>query len=98
MGGDVELITAPNGAVINAYKEKGFLPVTRPVLDGDVLTVAAVKMQFFTEYHFDTDDCLTVWLPGKKIALNNLVWPMMPNFYTPRGATYRDPFNWIDGL
>ena len=71
----------PDAAVsgIIEFKEKGFLPVTRSVQDGEILTVAGVKMQFFTEYHSDTDDCLTVWLPDRKIALNNLVWPMMPN-------------------
>jgi alkyl sulfatase BDS1-like metallo-beta-lactamase superfamily hydrolase len=88
---------APISGIIE-YKEAGHLPVTRPVEDGEELTVAGVKMQFFTRYHSDTVDCLTVWLPERQIALNNLFWPNMPNFYTPRGALYRDPYNWIDGL
>lgn len=88
---------APVAGIIE-MKERGFLPVTRPVQEGEELTVAGVKMQFFTRHHSDTDDCLTVWLPERKAVLNNLFWPNMPNFYTPRGALYRDPFNWIDGL
>jgi alkyl sulfatase BDS1-like metallo-beta-lactamase superfamily hydrolase len=88
---------APIAGIIE-LKEGGFLPVTKPVQDGEQITVAGVKMQFFTRYHSDTDDCLTVWLPERRIALNNLFWPMMPNFYTPRGALYRDPLNWIEGL
>jgi alkyl sulfatase BDS1-like metallo-beta-lactamase superfamily hydrolase len=88
---------APISGIIE-FKEGGHLPVTRPVEDGEEFTVAGVRMQFFTRYHSDTDDCLTVWLPDRQIALNNLFWPNMPNFYTPRGALYRDPFNWIEGL
>ena len=88
---------APVSGIIE-IKESGFLPVTRPVANGEVITVAGVELQFYTEYHSDTDDCLTVWLPQRKIALNNLLWPFMPNFYTPRGSLYRDPFNWIEGL
>ena len=88
---------APIAGIIE-FKEGGFLPVTKPVQDGEEITVAGVKLQLFTRYHSDTDDCLTVWMPERRIALNNLFWPMMPNFYTPRGALYRDPFNWIDGL
>jgi alkyl sulfatase BDS1-like metallo-beta-lactamase superfamily hydrolase len=75
-----------------------FVPVNRPVQDGEILTVAEVRMQFFTRYGSDTDDCVTVWLPDRKIVLSNLFWPMMPNIYTPRGAKYRDPREWADGL
>jgi alkyl sulfatase BDS1-like metallo-beta-lactamase superfamily hydrolase len=88
---------APVAGIIE-FKEGGHLPVTRVVEDGEEFTVAGIRMQFFTRYHSDTDDCLTVWLPERKIVLNNLFWPNMPNFYTPRGALYRDPFNWIEGL
>ena len=88
---------APVAGIIE-IKENGFMPVTKAVKDGEVLTVDGIKMQFFTKYESDTDDCLTVWLPGKKIVLNNFLWPFMPNFYTPRGSLYRDPFSWIHGL
>jgi len=88
---------APVAGIIE-IKESGFLPVNRPVKDGEELTVDGVKMQFFTKYSSDTDDCLTVWIPEKKVVLNNFVWPFMPNFYTPRGALYRDPYSWIHGL
>lgn len=79
-------------------KPKAFLPVTHPVSEGQVMTVCGVKLQFFTRYGSDTDDNLTVWLPERGVALNNLYWPVQPNLYSPRGAKYRDPLIWREGL
>src|SRR4030095_5332085 len=39
-----------------------FVPVNRPVQDGEMLTVAGVRLQFFTRFGSDTDDCVNVWL------------------------------------
>jgi alkyl sulfatase BDS1-like metallo-beta-lactamase superfamily hydrolase len=78
--------------------ERGFVPVNRPVRHGEELTVAGVRLQFFTEGGSDTDDCLAVWLPEHKVALNNVLWPSQPNFYTPRGAKFRDPRVWAEAL
>ncbi|AET94378.1 Alkyl sulfatase (plasmid) [Burkholderia sp. YI23] len=76
----------------------GFVPVNTPVAHGEMLTIAGVRMQFFTEGGSDTDDCVTVWLPDQKVALNNILWPWQPNFYTPRGAKFRDPRVWSEAL
>jgi alkyl sulfatase BDS1-like metallo-beta-lactamase superfamily hydrolase len=62
------------------------------------MTVAGVRLQFFTEGGSDTDDCVTVWLPDHKVALQNILWPWQPNFYTPRGAKFRDPSIWSEAL
>ncbi|MGF6778666.1 alkyl sulfatase dimerization domain-containing protein [Paraburkholderia sp. GAS334] len=78
--------------------ESGFVPVNKPVRHGEALTVAGVRLQFFTEGGSDTDDCITVWLPDHKVALNNILWPWQPNFYTPRGAKFRDPRIWSEAL
>ncbi|MDD2058520.1 MBL fold metallo-hydrolase [Pseudomonas sp. GD03860] len=74
--------------------ESGFVPVNTPVQHGEELVVAGVRLKFLSRGGSDTDDGITVWLPERKVALNNLVWPWMPNFYTPRGAKYREPRDW----
>jgi alkyl sulfatase BDS1-like metallo-beta-lactamase superfamily hydrolase len=78
-------------------KAAAFLPVTQPVEDGQTLDVAGLKLQFFTKYVSD-DYSVTVWIPEHKVALNNFFWPGTPNFYSLRGAVYRDPQIWRDGL
>ncbi len=79
------------------FKEPAFLPVTRPVKDGEIVDVAGLKLQFFTKYISD-DYSVTVWIPEKKVVLNNFFWPGTPNLYSLRGAAYRDPQEWINGL
>ena len=78
-------------------KEPAFLPVNTPVEDKQELMVAGLKMQFFTKYISD-DHNVTVWIPEKRVALNNFFWPGTPNLYSLRGAVYRDPNIWRDGL
>ena len=55
-------------------------------------------MQIFTEGGSDTDDCITVWASDLGVCMSNILWPMMPNFYTPRGAKFRDPRVWRTAL
>lgn len=78
-------------------KEPAFLPVNTPVENEQKLTVAGLELQFFTE-HISDDHNVTVWIPSKGVALNNFFWPGTPNLYSLRGAVYRDPNNWRDGL
>ena len=78
-------------------KPIAFLPATQTVEDGEELEVLGIKLQFFTEYMSD-DYNLTVWVPEKKAALNNFFWPGTPNLYTLRGAVYRSPLVWRDGV
>ena len=79
------------------FHEPAFLPVTRTVSDGEKLKVGGLELQFFTEYKSD-DYNLTVWIPSKQAALNNFYWPGTPNLYSLRGASYRDPQEWRNGL
>ena len=74
-----------------------FLPATKTVQNEEVLDVLGIKMQFFTEYTSD-DYNLTVYVPEKGLVMNNFFWPGTPNIYTLRGAVYRDPLIWRDGL
>jgi linear primary-alkylsulfatase len=78
-------------------KPIAFLPATRTVEDGEELELLGVKLQFFTEYMSD-DYNLTVWVPEKEAVLNNFLWPGTPNLYSLRGAVYRSPLDWRDGL
>ena len=87
---------AGTGAAIE-IGEVDFVPVNRPVANGEVVDVLGIEMQFFTD--FDSDDQnMTVWIPGKGVALNNFFWPGTPNLYTLRGGDYRSPLEWRDGL
>lgn len=78
-------------------KPIAFLPANKTVKDGEELDVLGIKMQFFTKYISD-DYNLTVYVPGKGLVMNNFFWPGTPNIYTLRGAVYRDPLIWRDGL
>src|SRR5262245_6577505 len=88
---------AKHGFVLD-IGERGFVPVNRPVKHNEELVVAGVRLKFLTEGGSDTDDCISVWLPDRKVALTNVVWPFMPNLYTPRGAKFRDPRVWSTAL
>ena len=79
------------------FKEPAFLPVNTPVEDGQILKVAGLDLQFFTKYVSD-DYSVTLWIPERRAAFNNFFWPGTPNLYSLRGAVYRDPTIWRDGL
>ena len=74
--------------------ESAFLPVNKPVKDGEVLDVLGIKMQFFTRYGTDDKTHTTVWLPDRKICIENALWATPPNLYSIRGDLYRDPREW----
>jgi alkyl sulfatase BDS1-like metallo-beta-lactamase superfamily hydrolase len=90
--------TGPDGkwGIAVALGDRGFVPVNDPVQNGESLTIAGIRFQFFTEGSTDSNDTMTVWLPDQKVALNNVLWPYPPNIYTPRGALRRDPRDWRD--
>jgi alkyl sulfatase BDS1-like metallo-beta-lactamase superfamily hydrolase len=76
--------------------ERGFVPVNHPVTNGEAITIAGVRFQFFTVGSTDSDDTMLVWMPDQKVALNNVLWPYPPNIYSPRGSLWRDPRAWRD--
>lgn len=85
-------------AVIPPGRAKGTMPATHLVHDGDELTVAGLRMQFFTEHFSDSEDTLTAWVPELKLVYNNFLWPSLFNFYTLRGDVFRNPSSWRNGL
>jgi len=74
--------------------EWAFLPVNRPVEDGETLDVLGIEMQFFTQFGTDDKGHTTVWLPEQKICIQNGLWSTPPNLYSIRGDLYRDPREW----
>ncbi|MGF6773569.1 alkyl sulfatase BDS1-like metallo-beta-lactamase superfamily hydrolase [Paraburkholderia sp. GAS199] len=85
-------------AIIPPGRAKGTVPATHLVHDGDELTVAGLRMQFFTGHFSDSEDTLTAWVPEMKLVYNNFLWPSLFNFYTLRGDVFRDPSSWRNGL
>jgi alkyl sulfatase BDS1-like metallo-beta-lactamase superfamily hydrolase len=78
--------------------ESAFLPVNKPVEDGEEMSVLGVKMQFFTKYGSDDKVHTTVWLPERKILFTTMLWSSPPQLYSLRGDVFRDPREWIAGL
>jgi len=89
---------APFGGYISFPDVSGFVMPTIEVSDGQLLNIDGMDFQFFTNFSVDSDDQLLVWLPGKKTALNNAFWGMMPNMYSLRGSNFRDPENITQAL
>lgn len=74
--------------------EVAFLPVNRPLEDGEIIDVLGIKMQFFTKYGTDDKGHTTVWLPDRKICIENALWATPPNMYSIRGDLFRDAREW----
>ncbi len=87
---------APIGTKLE-FHTPAYLQTTKTVQDGEKLTIDGLELQFFTKYQSD-DYNLTIWVPSKKTVINNFFWPGTPNFYSIRGASYRDPQEFRDGL
>jgi len=75
-----------------------FIPVNRPVKDGEEMTILGIKFQFFTKYGSDDKVHTTVWLPERKILFTTMLWSAPPQLYSLRGDVFRDPREWIAGL
>ena len=84
---------------IPKISEKGTVMANRLVaFDGETFNVAGLEMQFFTKHFSDSEDTLSVWIPSLGVALNNFLWPTLPNFYTLRGDVFRTPYEWMAGV
>lgn len=76
--------------------EVAFLPVNRVPKDGEEIEVLGIKMQFFTRYGTDDKVHTTVWLPDRKICIQNALWSTPPNMYSIRGDLFRDAREWAE--
>jgi len=73
----------------------GHLKVNHTVQDGEKLTIGGTEFQFF-HAQGDTDDTLTVWIPGMSTVLTNVTSQAFFALYTLRGESYREPQAVID--
>ncbi|MHC8493089.1 alkyl sulfatase dimerization domain-containing protein [Thalassospira sp. SM2505] len=77
----------------------GFVPANTTVTHGQTMKVAGLDVVFYTEdIGTDTTNQVLVWIPGKKLVMNNVLWGWFPNIYSARGGRYRDPNGWIYAL
>ena len=91
--------TGEDGLLGQRYriKENAYLPATKIVENEQIVEIGGIDFQFFTENRSD-DHSLTIWLPKQKAVMNNFYWPGTPNLYSIRGASFRDPREWRNGL
>jgi alkyl sulfatase BDS1-like metallo-beta-lactamase superfamily hydrolase len=91
--------TGEDGLLGQRYriKENAYLPANKIVDNEEIVNIGGIDFQFFTENRSD-DHSLTIWLPKQKVVMNNFYWPGTPNLYSIRGASYRDPREWRNGL
>ena len=91
--------TGADGLLGQRYriKEHAYLPANKIVENGETVKIGGIDFQFFTENRSD-DHSLTIYLPKQKAVMNNFYWPGTPNLYSIRGAAYRDPREWRNGL
>lgn len=85
------------GTSLDLGKESAWLPATKTLADGETMTIDGVTIQAFHAIT-DTEDSLTFWVPEKKLVIDNVLWPIVPNLYTLRGDRYRDPQVWLKAL
>lgn len=81
-------------AILELNQERGWMPTTKTLNDGETITIDGLKIQGFHAIT-DTEETLTFFLPDEKIIIDNVMWPTIPNLYTLRGDRYRSPDNWM---
>lgn len=65
---------------------------------GRTVTILGVRLTVFTEYPFDTDCTLLLWLPDDRTMIHNHLSSNFPNVYSIGGCRFRDPQRWLAGL
>ena len=74
-----------------------FLPPTCTFDAETTISVAGLEVQV-TPAPSDADDSVTFWFPALKVAVHNLVWPVLFNVFAIRGEEYRDPRVLVRGV
>ena len=75
----------------------GHLPVTQPFSAATTLNVAGLRIDV-QPAPSDADDSVTFWFPSLKLAVHNIVWPVLFNVFAIRGEEYRDPRVLLAGI
>ena len=75
----------------------GYIPPKNTFDKPTKAKIAGLKVEFFPAPS-DATDSITIWFPDLKLAINNLLWPVLFNVFAIRGEEYRDPRIMIKGL
>ena len=75
----------------------GYIPPKHTFDEPTKAVIAGLKVEFFPAPS-DATDSITIWFPDLKLAINNLLWPVLFNVFAIRGEEYRDPRVMIQGL
>ena len=75
----------------------GYIPPTHTFIEPTKAKIAGLKVEFYPAPS-DATDSITIWFPDLKLAINNLLWPVLFNVFAIRGEEYRDPRIMMKGL
>ena len=75
----------------------GYIPPKHTFVEPTKAKIAGLKVEFFPAPS-DATDSITIWFPDLKLAINNLLWPVLFNVFAIRGEEYRDPRIMMKGL
>ncbi|MGE4323367.1 MAG: alkyl sulfatase dimerization domain-containing protein [Sphingobium sp.] len=95
-GADARATTPEPAFADPASRKSGFVPVSRPVQDGETLELGGLTFRFLWTVA-DTKDSLSVWIPELQTVLTNSVAAIYYPLYTLRGEVYRNPEEIIAG-
>ncbi|WP_238579192.1 alkyl sulfatase dimerization domain-containing protein [Neobacillus niacini] len=74
----------------------GYVKPNRTVSQNFETVIDGINIEFIPSIT-DSDDGLTIWLPDKGVAVNNVIWGVFPNIGALRGDV-RDPKHWINSI
>jgi alkyl sulfatase BDS1-like metallo-beta-lactamase superfamily hydrolase len=87
------------GTTVANRGSHGYLPPTQTIAhNGQELLIHGVRFVFYTDYPFDTDCTLLIWLPDLETVIHNHMSGNFPNVYSIGGGPFRDPRPWLAGL
>ena len=75
----------------------GYIPPKHTFVEPTKAKIAGLKVEFYPAPS-DATDSITIWFPDLKLAINNLLWPVLFNVFAIRGEEYRDPRIMMKGL
>ena len=75
----------------------GYIPPKHTFDVPTKVSIAGLKVELYPAPS-DATDSITIWFPDIKLAINNLLWPVLFNVFAIRGEEYRDPRIMIRGL
>ena len=75
----------------------GYIPPKYTFVEPTKAKIAGLNVEFFPAPS-DATDSITIWFSDLKLAINNLLWPVLFNVFAIRGEEYRDPRIMMEGL